>query len=168
MHVGMEEAVANGMAQKTLDDRDRRGGRDRGRGLCSAAMIGERRAVDPFGGEHLPRGAAASRPRARGSPDHRRYSRAISFMAAASMRRSISSLTDCASVSTASTGRRRLGRRAHALDQARGEEEIGEIAGEALLDAGTQDLHRHIAAFVRPGAMHLRDRGGGNRRAEFA
>ena len=60
--------------------------------------------------------------------------------------------------------------RFEALGRAGGEEHVGEIAGEAPLDAGPQQLDRNVAlalARSHPGAMHLRDRSGGDRVAEF-
>ena len=51
----------------------------------------------------------------------------------------------------------------------RGEGESAEIGVEALFDAGPQNLDRDGARLARSldrGAMHLRDRGGGDRRAE--
>ena len=53
-----------------------------------------------------------------------------------------------------------------ALGEAGGEEHVGEIAGEAVLDAGPQDLHGHIALamlIAHPGLVDLRDGGGGQR-----
>ena len=66
----------------------------------SASAIADRRAVDPFAGQHARRGAAPVDMRARGiraSPRVRSYS---SDAAAASMRRSSSSATEAARVST--------------------------------------------------------------------
>ena len=140
----------------------------RGRGARSAVEIGKRRAVDPFGGEHLRGRCAASRSRARGSPDRRRRSCAISAIAPASMRRSISSLTDCAKVSTAATRPQPSAFGTCALD--RGARQSGKLSrsrANLLLDAGPQDLHRDVATLAGRRAMHLRDRGGGDRRAEF-
>ncbi len=57
-----------------------------------------------------------------------------------------------------------------ALGRARGEIEGVEIDAESPFDAGPQDLHGHrlaLAAFADDfGAVHLRDRGGGDRRPE--
>jgi hypothetical protein len=61
----------------------------------------------------------------------------------------------------------RLGR--DALRVARGEGERLQVGAKAPLDVGTQHLDRDRLAAVRGrnlGAMHLRDRGGGDRRAE--
>ena len=69
-----------------------------------------------------------------------------------------------ASVSTTATGRSRRDGSMQALDLARGEKEAGEIVAEALLDAGPEDLHRHVAAHAvvdRDGLVHLGDGGGG-------
>ena len=96
---------------------------------------------------------------------------AISEMAAASMRKSISMATDFASVSTTAIGRSRRERRMEALDHAGGEEVAVEIAVEALLDAGAQHLDgdRLQRAVRHPhlGLVHLGDRGGGDRRSEL-
>ena len=122
MHVGMEEAVANGMPQEALDDRvGERVEIEAAR--LERRQVGERRAFDPVGGEHLPRG---QRPVDLGHAEVRIIRRHCSpspAMAAASMRRSISSLTDWASVSMASTGRSRRRSARAALDQPRGKEE---------------------------------------------
>ena len=95
---------------------------------------------------------------------------AISEMAAASSRMSISI---CDGV------RQRLDhgdraqpprRRMEALDLAGGEEVAVEVALELLLDAGTQNLHRHVAAHAvvdHDGLVHLGDGGCGDRRAEL-
>ena len=60
--------------------------------------------------------------------------------------------------------------RRQALRQSRREEHIGEIARKAPLDAWPQDFDRDFArrlAVLHAGAMHLGDRGGGHRFAEF-
>ena len=122
----------------------------RSRPRCSQAVdVGERRAFDPFGGEHLARGARPFDLAARGNPDRPRHWRAISAIAAASMRRSISSLTDCASVATASTGRNRRAGSCQRSTRRAAKKKAFEIARELLLDAGPQDLHRHVAALAR-------------------
>ena len=56
MHVGMEEAVAQRMAQEGLHQRaaERRQVEPAG---CERRAVGQRRAVDPFEREHLARGA---------------------------------------------------------------------------------------------------------------
>ena len=58
-----------------------------------------------------------------------------------------------------------------ALDLARGEVVAVEVAAEALLDAGAQDLHGDGASTPLPsiddGLVHLGDRGGCDRRPEL-
>ena len=75
-----------------------------------------------------------------------------------------------ASVSTTATGRSRRDGGWQALDLAGGEEVAVEVAAEAPLDAGAQDLHGHVAAHAvvdHDGLVHLGDGGGGDRRAEL-
>ncbi len=73
--------------------------------------------------------------------------------------------------STTATGFRRRDRLADALDQAGGEEIAVEVALEALLDAGPQDLDGDGAALPvladGDGLVHLGDGGGRDRRAEL-
>ena len=127
MHVGVEKAVAHGMAQEGLHQpRAERlhvvaGGRKRRRGRrsgCRRSIRASARAAR----------SASNRPSARGSPRRLAMFSAISEMAAASMRRSISMATDFASVSTTATGRRRRDGAMEALDHARGEDIAVEVA----------------------------------------
>ena len=96
---------------------------------------------------------------------------AISEMAAASSRRSISRSVVCFRLSTTATGFRRRDGAMEALDHAGGEIVAVEVAAEALLDVGPQDLHGHGLAATPSsmtyGLVHLRDGGGRDRRAEF-
>ena len=51
-----------------------------------------------------------------------------------------------------------------ALHQRADEVEERDVLGDGLLDAGAQDLHRHLAPVGQRGEMHLRHRGAGHRR----
>ena len=99
---------------------------------------------------------------------------AISEMAAASSRRSISISTGAARVSTTATGRsRRDGGWKRSIRRAAKIVAV-EIAAEALLDAGPQDLHRHVAAHAvvdrrppcAPGRWRRRRPAGRTRRSD--
>ena len=125
----------------------------------------ERRAVDPFQREHLARGAV---------PVHRRHAE-VGVLA-----RVLRHLGQRGGLQPEiHFHRHRAGERRHRLDRAqplrlerqafrlaRDVEEGVEIGLEAALDAGPQDFHRHrLARAVGSldfGAMHLRDRGGGD------
>ena len=131
-------------------------------------VIVERRAVDPFEREHLAPGAV---------PVDGRHAEA--FVGARILRhfRERGGLQ-----AEIHFDRDRARQRRHDLDQpqalrfereafrrAGGEEEGVEIGAKAPLDAGPQDLHRHRlarAVHLDFGAVHLRDRGGGDRGAE--
>ena len=167
MHVGVEEAVAQRVAQETLDHlvAERRQvvalGLERG-------MVVERRAVDPFHRQHFARGAV---------PVDRRHAEA--FVLAGVLRHLGQRRGFEPEIHF---HRHRARQRRHRFDRpqplrfereilrhARGEQEGVEIDLEAALDAGPQDLHRHrlaAAVVVDFGAMHLRDRGGGDRGPE--
>ena len=73
MHVGVEEAVAQRVAQEILDHgaAERRQVEALG---CERGVVVERRAVDPFQRQHLARGAVPVDRSARGSPCPRAYS----------------------------------------------------------------------------------------------
>ncbi len=106
MHVGVEEAVAQRVAQERLDEV----GGDRLQVVAGGAQrldVGQLDAVDPVHGEHVAAGALPVDRRARGSRDRLRVFSASSDRAAASSRRSISILVVWASVSVTSTGRSR-------------------------------------------------------------
>ena len=167
MHVGVEEAVAQCVAQEILDHvaAERRQiealGRERG-------VVVERRAVDPFQREHFARGAV---------PVDRRHAEA------GVLARVLRHFGERGGFQPEiHFDRDRAGERRHHLDRpqplrfdresfrlARGKEKGVEIDLEAALDAGTQNFHRHRlarAVDVDFGAVHLRDRGGGDRRPE--
>ena len=96
---------------------------------------------------------------------------AISESAAASRRKSISTITERRSVSTTSMSRSRRASARQILRRARGEGESVEVGVKAPFDAGPQHFDgdaRGPSAVSTVGAMHLRDRGGGDRRAEAA
>ena len=150
MHVGVEEAVAQRVAQEGLDHRAAERRQVEALGLERGAVV-ERRAVDPFQRQHLARGAV---------PVDRRHAEvrivlavfsAISESAAASSRKSISIATERRERRRPTSIRR--SRRAsgeQAFGVARGEVEGVEIGAEAPLDAGPQHLHRdRLARAVR-------------------
>ena len=173
VHVGVEEAVAHGVAQ----ERAQRGEAERleivARGF-QRCVIGDRDAVDPFQRQH-----AAGRA----SPIDRRHAEA------AKLRRLIlddivGHLRDGGSLQPhvhLDLDRVRQGldhgdraqpprRRVEALDLARGEEIAVEIVLELLLDAGPQHLDGHVAAHAvvdHHRLVHLGDGGRGNGRAEL-
>ena len=126
-------------------------------------------AVDPFGGEHPPRGARPVDLGHAETADRRATLRAISAIAAASMRRSISSLTDCAErCDRRDRPQAPSLRRCTRSRNARREEEGVEIAAKRCSMPG----RRIFTATSRPvadrrGPVHLRDRCRGDRRAEF-
>ena len=94
---------------------------------------------------------------------------AISESAAASSRKSISSATERASVATTSTSRKRRASADTRSPVRAAKKKASRSTLEAALDAGAQHLHRDRlarAVVLDFGAMHLRDRGGGDRRAE--
>ena len=166
MHVGVEEAVAQRMAQERLDQRraelrrieSELGERDRDRTAATPSIhsiVSTSRVVRSqsiFG--HAKLGSSA------------RFS-ANSEAAAASRRKSISMRTERASVSTTSTRRSRRSLRREPLGASRAAKNMSdEVAREAPLDARPQDLDRDLAlavAVAHAGAMHLRDRGRGHR-----
>ena len=128
--------------------------------------IVQRRAVDPVERQHVLGGAV---------PVHRRHaevriaswcsppSRTARRLRAAGPSRS---QTERRSVATVSIRRSRRASADIASARPRGEGEGVEVDAEALLDAGTQHLDGDRLAAVRRvdlGAMHLRDRGGGDR-----
>ena len=127
MHVGMEEAVAQRLAQEALDHRaaeraaDRPGGGERRRGRGAACRRSIRSSA------HRAR-CASSRPPARGNRASSLVFSAISESAAASRRKSISIATERASVSTTSISRSRRASADSALGDARDEAQRCEIA----------------------------------------
>ena len=133
--------------RKRLDDRIGESRRDRSRVASSAVEIGRGSAVDPFGGEHPARGAAASRLRERGNPHRpstlarhlgdRRGFHAQIHLELDRLRERRHRIDRAAGAAPARASARSGGRRRRKLSRSR---------VELLLDAGPQDLHRHIAA----------------------
>ncbi len=130
MHVGVEEAVAQRMAQEALDHRAAERRQVEARGGERRAVV-QRRAVDPFERQHVAARCGPSRPRARGSRHRRVVFSAISESAAASSRRSISIATErrqrvdhldaAAAAAPPAEAPRRCGRRSRKLSRSRGE-----------------------------------------------
>ena len=110
-----------------------------------------------------------SRPSARESRNPCACSRAISDSAAASSRKSISIATERASVATASTGRRRCASSEHASAMRAAKKNASRSDFKAPLDAGAKNFTAtglRAPSDVDLGAVHLCDRGGGDRRPE--
>jgi hypothetical protein len=167
MHVGVEESVAQRVAQEALDHVAAERRQIEALGFERGAVV-ERRAVDPFQRQHLARGAV---------PVHRRHPE---ILVVARILRHLGQR--CGLQTEIHFHRHRAGKCRHRLDRAqplrlerdafrlaRDVEEGVEIGLEAPLDAGAQDFHRHRLARAIGcdlGAVHLRDRSGGDRRAE--
>ena len=167
MHVGVKEAVAQRMAQEGLDHRAREALEIEALGFEQRA-VGERRRVDPFEREHVARGAV---------PVHRRHAEVGIVAGVLRHLRERRRLEPQIHLDRDRAPQRldhldqpqppRL--RRHALGVARDKGERVEIDLEASLDLRPQHLHRDGAeATVGDdlGAVHLRDRSGGDRRAE--
>ena len=173
VHVGVEEAVAHGVAQEGLQD----GEAERLQveaGGTQGGVVRDGDAVDPFERQHAPRGAP---PVDAGHAE------------AAGSRRGVAGdvvghLGDGGGLEPhvhldLDGARQRVDHgdgsqpprgRMEALDLAGGEEVAVEIAAEAPLDAGAQDLHRHVAAHAivdDDGLVHLGDGGRRHRRPEL-
>jgi hypothetical protein len=167
MHVGVEEAVAQRLAQKGLNHRAGEAREVEALGLEPGA-VGERRGLDPFEREHVARGAV---PVDRG---HAEIGIVLGVLGHFRERGRLEAQIHL--------DRDRAAQRLHYLDEpqparfrgqllggARGEDEGVEIDLEAPLDARPQHLHRHRAAAAigcDRGAMYLRDRSGRHRRPE--
>ena len=168
MHVGVEEAVAQRVAQEGLDHGVRQVLEVEALGLERGAVV-QRRAVDPFQGQHVLGGAV---------PVHRRHAEVgIGLGVLRHLRQRggfepqihLDARRSGASVATVSIMRSRRASADRLSAWSRGEGEGFEIDAEAPLDVGPQHLHGDgLAALGRDhlGAMHLRDRGRGDRRAE--
>ena len=167
MHVGVEEAVAQRVGQEELQDplAERHAGR------CPAASmrgdVAQRR---------CPRPSPASSPGAptgcqidRRHPEARRRSRcwrANSAAAAASMPQvELAHAPRPRNALITSVGRSRRRRARQQLDHAGGEVEGVDVAQEGALDPRAQHLDRDILrrSSRSARAVHLRDRGGGDR-----
>ena len=167
MHVGVKEAVAQRMAQKGLDQ-----------GACElpqveslglqARAVGQRRGVDPFQRQHVLGGAVPIDRRhaeiriVLGVLGHFRKRRRFQAEIHFDHDRTAQRIDDFDQPQPPRLGGKIFG-------VLRGKGEGGEVGVKAPLDAGPQYFHGDGA---RPGcgldrrAMHLRDRGGGDRRAE--
>jgi hypothetical protein len=170
----MEEAVAHGVAQERAQD----GEAERAQveaGGAQRRVIGDGDAVDPFERQHAPRRAPpidarhakAARARLGGIAGdvvgHLRDGRGLQPHVHLDLHGPRQGLDD-------SDGPQPSRRGMEALDLAGGEEVAGKIAPEALLDAGAQDLDRHLAANAvvdDGGLVHLGDGSGGHRRTEL-
>ncbi len=167
MHVGVEKAVAQGVAQKGLDQRPRQRARIEAERL-EAFGIGERDAVHPLHRHDFARGAV---------PVDRRGADVGIVLRVLGEFRSRRRLQ-----AEIHLHPHRAGQRLDDLDEAqaadfrdgafgepRGEEHVREVAGEALLHAGAQHLDGDGTRPLRGrdrGAVNLRDRGRRDRFAE--
>ena len=146
MHVGMKEAIAQRLRQEAADHeigdalgivtcRDNRG------------RIAQGRAVDPFAGQHTIGSAAPVDVR---HAEIRIAARALFELrcAAASMRRSSSSATETARVSTIAIGRRRLAsgmnRSARRAASAKAERSLAEFNRNSRTQHLDRDVHRRL------------------------
>ena len=167
MHVGVEEAVAQRVAQKGLDQGAGEKGQIEAFGL-QPRPVGQRRRVDPFQRQDFLAGAVPVNTRHAeirigfGVLRHFRqrggFQAEIHFDHDGTAQR-IDDFDDAEPP--------RLG--GSVLGVLGGEGESGEIGVEAPLDAGPQDFDGDGARLCRGRnrrPMHLRDRGGGDRRAE--
>ena len=166
MHVGMEEAIAERMAEERLDQA---AGERRQvvAGCAERGEIGKLDAVDPFEREHVARRQLpldlrhaeplVRRRRLRHLRQGRRFQTEVHLDGDAAGKR-----VDHRDRPQAPRGR------VEALDQARAFVEGREIAPEAAADAGPEHLHsyrpRHVVRSGNFGLVHLCDRGRGNRR----
>ncbi len=167
MHVGVEEAVAQRMAQERLQQSAPEMFEVEARGH-EARAVGQRRGADPFEGEHVLGGAVPVDRRdaeirivpgvVRHLGDRRGLEAEIHFDRDRT-REGIDHLVEPQAP--------RLGRKSFRLTG--GKKEGIEIGPEAALDAGPQHFDRDRAPALRRfdlGTMHLGDRGGGVRRPE--
>ena len=167
MHVGMEEAVAQGMPQKALDHRA--GEAPEIESLCfECGAIGERRRFDPFEREHVASGAV---PVNRGHAEIRVVPGVLRHLRERGRLEAQIHLDS-----------HRTAQRLHHLDEpqsprfrrnlfgiARREREGVEIDLEPSFDARPQHLYRHRAGAAAGrdcGAVHLRDGSSCHRPAE--
>ncbi len=166
MHVGMEKAVAQRLGEETAHQGQRDASWDHGPRRAPGRGIADRRAVDPFAGEHPRRGARPIHMR------HAEFGVAAGAIIKLGCRRRFHAQVQFQ--------RHRSGQ---GLDQ-RDNAQPPRFAGKALaprartrparrrsrreqrLDPGTQHLDRRFHAFAGGGAMHLGDGGRRDRRAE--
>ena len=168
MHVGVEEAVADGVAQERLDHGAPERRPVEARRLDGRHVV-QADAVDPRDGQHVAGGQL---------PFGLRHAEigivpvfsASSETAAASRRRSISTETERASASTISTGLRRRASGTMRSNRRAAARMAWRSRAKPLAHAGPHHLDgdRQVAlGRADPGLVHLRDRGGGDRLAEF-
>ena len=169
MHVGVEEAVAERVPQKALDQQPAERRQIEAGGL-ERRVVAELDAVDPFERQHRPAPCAPSPPPGRGSPDRPRCSRpsptAPPPRAGDPSRPRPSSRAGrrprpaAAGASPAPVARRGARRRRSRRDR----------AGSARSTPGRSTLTATVAARLAVGdhrLVHLGDRGGRDRRPEL-
>ena len=165
MHVGMEEAVAQRVAQEGLHQRARRApaGRARAPRARRDRRAACRRSIRASARPRAVRSQSTAGTRKSGSS---LVFSAISEIAAASSRRSISMVTERASVSTTSIMRSRRAS-ADPLGSARREIERVEIGAKRRSTPGRSTFTATARPSAsRPRLVHLRDRGRRDRRTE--
>ena len=167
MHVGVKEAVAQRVAQECLDQHAAEF-RQVETFRHKAGAVGQRRGVDPFQGQHFLGGAVpVDRRHAEirivlGVLGHFRERRRLEAEIHLDHDRAAQRLDHFDETEPPCFRRKIFG-------VPRGEGEGAEIGVETLFDAGPQHLDGNVTRPVRGldrGAMHLRNRGGGDRRAE--
>ena len=140
----------------------------RARGCSSARVVGQRDAVDPFDRQHVVRGAVPIDRRARGNPDRRGCS------PPSPRARPPPAADPSPSRPSAPASRRPRSAAAaalppNALRLCATKKKSARSRRKRRGDAGPQHLDRHrlrTPSALGLGAMHLRDRGRGDRRAE--
>ena len=168
MHVGVKEAVAQGMAQERLNERPPERRRIETQ-LGEAPRIAERRAVDPLHRQRFARRAIPvdlGRAKAGivrevlGKLRGRRRFKPQVHLDTHAARQRLDNFDEAQPFQA----------RLETFGAARGIEHVGKIAREASLDAGPQQLDRDLALAIgvaHAGAVDLRNRRGGHRLAEF-
>ena len=165
VHIGVEKAVAQGLAQEGLDDGAAKGDAVMAFGDDGIDIV-QRGAVDPFHGENFTRGQI---PIDGGDAEirvvagvFRHFGQSGGFETEIHLHGhgARERFDDIDEFQAAGLGGERF-------EESRGIGHGAEIAAEAIADIGAQDFDRHGLALKGGGAMHLRDGGGGDGLAEF-
>ena len=170
VHVGMKEAVAHGVLQEGAHHGEAEGLAVDAGGR-QPRIVGEAHAVNPLDRQHAARGSLpidlgnAEIVVALGILGHLRNGRRLEAKIHLELGRALQGVDDGNRLEAPH-------RRVEPLDLTGREVVAVEIAPELPLDAGAQDLYGHLATVpivVDDGCLvDLRDRGGGNRWAEFS
>ena len=165
VHVGMKEAVADGMAQEALDHRVAQLHEVEALGT-QRLDIGNRRAIDPLGGQHFAPGAFPIDLRHAkpgvilGVLRHLGQGRCFHAQVQFLLHGLLQHLYGGHRPQPAAF-------RAEALHQAGGEIEASQVGRKPFANAWPQHLHRKIATIRAARLVHLRDGSGCDGRAEF-